>query len=1185
MSKSTKQVSNPASTGGLGIHFENRVQASFVVLMLTGGFSPCLPTWPIKKIKLQGKYQNYNIDDLIVYSEQQDGNGSAKLIGQIKHTISITSSDEEFRAVIQAAWSDFNNKDIFSEGEDVIALVCGPLSGTDTDDVRALLKQAEYSENATDFIQRVTLSNFTSQKQRDKLEVIKNHLKIANDNIELSDEQLWRFLKSFRLLIYDLDIKGVILSLLHSLIGQYSQENANAIWTQLIDLVEWGNENAGIITVDSIPKDIRAAFQRRVIETIPPELIIPTLPLEKIDWAHVQYAAELTIANLLGSWNEQSDADKSIVSKLAKEDFDTWITKIRELLLYPGSPITLKNGIWTVTERQELWQTLSSRLFDDNLDLFKQCAVTALSERDPRFDLLPEERYAASIHGKVLTHSHHLRKGLAESLALIGSNPEALSNCSLDKPETIAIVAIREIFHNSDAVLWGTLDRLLSPLAEAAPNEFLGAVEAALKRTPCPFDELFSQEGRGITGANYMTGLLWALETLAWDEQYLVPVSVILGELASHDPGGNWVNRPSNSLTTIFLPWFPQTIASIEKRKVAFQTLQKEFPEIAWELLLSLLPSQHQVSSGSAKPSWRKTIPDGWTESVTQKEYLDQVSFYANTAFEVAEYDFQKLCELINHLDDLPADTFEKVIEYLSSQDIIDKPEDERTKLWTNLTDFVLNHKRFADAKWAISTDLITKLESIAEAIAPQNKQNLYRRLFTDRDIDLFEEKGNWKEQQKELEKRRQSAIKEILEVDGRQGIVGFAYSVESPWKVGLSLGFINDPEMDPVILPNMLEEQNNNLTQFSRGFVCGRYYSQGWTWVDQVNMTSWSHSQIGQFLACLPFHEETWKRSKKLLDEFEEIYWSKAIVNPFEADTNIHLAVDKLIKYGRPNAAIDCLDKDLHEGQPLDQPRAIKALLLAASSKEPRSAMDIYHTIDIIKALQSDPNTNAGDLLKVEWTYLPLLDGYHGASPTLLENSLATNPDFFCEVIRLIYRSKKKPKAEKTPTEKEKDIATNAYQLLHEWRTPPGMQSDDTFSKEHLVQWLESVKTACTESGHIEVALSHVGNVLIHCPPDPDGLWIHRAAAEVLNAKNAEIMRRGFSLAVFNARGVHTVDPTGKPELELAEKYKKQAEEVENAGYQRFASTLRELAKSYTNEARRIIEEHKQEEQEEDGE
>jgi len=1179
MRNSKKQLSNPTSTGGLGIHFENRVQASLVALMLTGGFSPCLPTWPIKKIKLQGKYQNYNIDDLIVYSEQQDGNRSAKLIGQIKHTISVTKSDEEFSDVIQSAWSDFNNKDNFSEDTDVIALICGPLSGTDTYDVRALLRQAEYSEDAADFIRRVKLSKFTSKIQRDKLEVFKFHLKIANDNIDLSDEQLWRFLKSFHLLIYDLDIKGVILSLLHSLIGQYSQENVNAIWTQLIDEVEWRSENAGIITVDLIPDSIRAAFQRRVIEIIPPDLVKTTLPLEKRDWAHVQYAPELTIANLLGSWNEQSAADKIIAGQLAKEDFDTWIPKIRELLLYPGSPITLKNGIWTVTERQELWQTLGSRLFDDNLDVFKQCVVTVLAERDPRFDLPTEERYAASIHGKVLTHSYHLRKGLAESLALIGSNSEAFSNCSMGKHETITILTIREIFHNSDSVLWGSLDNLLPLLAEASPNEFLIAVEAALKQTPCPFHELFKQEGHGITCANYLTGLLWALETLAWDEQYLVSVSVILGELATHDPGGNWVNRPSNSLTTIFLPWFPQTTATIEKRKVAFQTLQKEFPEIAWEILLSLLPNQHQMSSGSAKPSWRKIIPADWPESVTRENYIDQVSFYADIAFIIAKDDINKLCKLINRLDDLPLDTFEKVIEYLSSQGIIDKPEDERSGLWTGLTAFILKHKRFADAKWAISAELIAKLESIAKALAPQNKQYLYRRLFTERDPDLFEEKGNWREQQKELEKRRQSAIQEILNIDGRQGVLNFADSVESPLKVGLSLGFITDSEMDSVILPNLREEQNKNLSQFSSGFICGRYNSQGWEWVNQVDMTDWSPSQIGRFLVCLPFHEETWKRSKKLLGEFEEVYWSKAMVNPYEIDTEIHLAVDKLIEYGRPNAAIDCLDKDLHEGQPLDQPRAIKALLLAAYSKEPRSAMDIYHTIDIIKALQADPNTNADDLLKVEWTYLPLLDGYRGASPMLLANRLATDPSFFCEVIRLVYRSKKKPKPEKEASEQEKDFATNAYQLLHEWRTPPGMQSDGTFSKEHLVQWLESVKAACSDSGHIEVALSHVGNVLIHCPPDPDGLWIQRAAAEVLNAKDAEIMRRGFSLAVFNARGVHTVDPNGKPELELAEKYNKQAEEVENVGYQRFASTLRELAKSYTNEARRIIEEHKQEE------
>ena len=194
------------------------------------------------------------------------------------------------------------------------------------------------------------------------------------------------------------------------------------------------------------------------------------------------------------------------------------------------------------------------------------------------------------------------------------------------------------------------------------------------------------------------------------------------------------------------------------------------------------------------------------------------------------------------------------------------------------------------------------------------------------------------------------------------------------------------------------------------------------------------------------------------------------------------------------------------------------------------------------------------------------------------MENRLATDPSFFCEVIRLVYRSKKEPKSEKEHTEQQKAFAINAYHLLREWQTPPGIQPDGGFSKEHLRLWLESSKAACIESGHIEVALTHVGHVLFHCPPDHDGLWINRAAAEVLNAKDAEEIRNGFVTAIFNSRGAHWVDPSGKPEQELSQKYKKQAEDVENAGYQRLASTLRQLADSYANETKRIIDEHKQE-------
>lgn len=1176
MNNSEKQISNPFSTGGGGGHFEAHVQASFVALMLTDGYAPCLPCWPITKIKLQGKFAGYDTDDLIIFAEKTDGDQKCKMLGQIKHSISITENDSTFGEVIQAAWNDFNNADIFTIEQDTFALITGPLSATDTNDVRTLLEWSRHSENATEFFNKVEQANFSSEQKRRKLAAFRTQLNKANQGNDVPDEKTFSFLKHFHLLGYDLDIKaGVTLSLLHSLIGQYSHENVTMLWTQLVDEVQSANKTAGTITQETLPEDLQIAFKQRVYEVIPDEFVAVQQPSPSPEWNQHTYASDLAFANLLGSWNEINNADQAVANQLLNEEYFSWILKIRELLHIRKSPVTLKNGIWYINKRKELWQALSPRLFDNNLDELKQCSVIVLSERDPRFDLPPEERFAASIHGKVLTYSVNLRKGLAESLALLGSQAAELINCSQNKPETIAFLSVREILENADWVLWGSLNNHLSVLAEAAPDEFLGAVEKALQQSPCPFDELFSQEGTGIKGSNYLTGLLWALETLAWDENYLVRICVILGELASHDPGGNWVNRPSNSFTTILLPWLPQTLAPISKRKVALQTLVREVPAVAWKFLLSLLPNQHQISYGTHKPSWRNTIPDDWEKGVTQGEYWEQISFYAEQAVEMASHDMEKLIELVGHLDNLPKPSFDKMLEHLSSGAIYNKSEDERLALWTRLTGFVLKHRRFSDAKWALNPDIVTEIENVSQALAPKNPLNLHRRLFSGRDSDLYEEKGNWKKQRQQLEERRQEAIKDILAHSGMDAVIQFAEAVESPSQVGHSLGVIGGVEIDATMLPAFLEIENKKLVQFASGYVWSRQYSHGWAWVDRMDKSGWSATQIGQFLCYMPFTEETWIRATEWLGESEREYWSRAFVDPYQTRSDIGAAIDKLLEYKRPHAAIDCLNKILHDKQPLDKSRCVKALLAAISSTEPAYSMDSYHIIEIIKALQKEPDTDPDDLFQVEWGYLPLLDSHSGASPKLLENRLASYPAFFCEVIRLLYRSKKEEKSEKEPSEQDESIATNAWELLCKWRIPPGMQPDGVFSHKEFTHWLEHTKEACAESGHLDIALTHVGQVLFYCPPDPQGLWIDQAAADALNGKDAEEMRSGFRSKVINSRGFHSVDPTGKPERELAEQFRRKADEVENKGYQRFAVTLRNLSEFYNRDADRIVAEH----------
>ena len=883
------------------------------------------------------------------------------------------------------------------------------------------------------------------------------------------------------------------------------------------------------------------------------------------EWAEGTVASELAITAMLGSWSEKSDADRHIAEGLSGNSYREWIGTIREVALRPGTPLTQRDGNWRFAARYEGWFALGPRLFDEHLDRLRVAATSVLMEKDPQFELPSGERYASSIHGKVLAHSDLLRNGLAESLALLGSHPEALTSCTHGRAEGTAVLAVRNILADADWERWASLDYLLPLLAEAAPEEFLDAVEKALSEPCRPFDRVFAEEGDGVMGRTHMSGALWALETLAWNPDHLSRVVVCLGELAAQDPGGISSNRPANSLTTILLPWMPQTCAPLAKRAAAVSALLTELPDVGWKLLVSLLPQSHSTSFDTRRPAWRETIPDDWPRTVTVREYWDEIALYSEMTISAAKSDRDKLAELIDHVANLPPAAQQQLLAHLGSDAVITQPEVDRLSLWTELVDLVTKHRKFSDAGWAMKPEQVDQIAAVAERLAPHSPALRHQRLFSERDMDLYEEKGNYEDQSNDLEVRRQRAVKEIAVNGSAEAVLAFAAAVQSPWRVGIAYGAVAPPEVDEAVLPDLLETGQEQLAQFADGFVWSRFEGGGWQWVDGIDMAQWTSTQTGQFLAFLPFTPGTWERSNRLLgpDDASYSYWSKTSANPYEADTTLELAIDKLIQHGRPKAALRCLNKMLHGKQAFDAGLAVRALLAALSSSESTYSGDADQTVEIIKALQDDPAKSPDDLFQVEWAYLPLLDHHGDAPPKLLWRRLANEPEFFCEVIRL-----KEEGSHDESTEEEKATATNAYHLLNEWQFPPGCQTDGSYDGDALSVWLDAVKRQCTDTGYLEIAMTMLGHSLIHVPSDPDGLWIHRSAAGALNVKDAGDIRDGFRTELFNSGGTHWVDPTGRPDRELAGQYRAQAEAVEIAGYHRLATTLRELATSYEHQA-----------------
>ena len=220
--------------------------------------------------------------------------------------------------------------------------------------------------------------------------------------------------------------------------------------------------------------------------------------------------------------------------------------------------------------------------------------------------------------------------------------------------------------------------------------------------------------------------------------------------------------------------------------------------------------------------------------------------------------------------------------------------------------------------------------------------------------------------------------------------------------------------------------------------------------------------SQIGQFLAFLPFASDTWKRVTQLLREDESSYWSKTSVNPYGDDQNLEMAIDRLVENGRAHEAIICFEQMRYKKRKLNSQQAIRVLQALLQSPQGPHDLNFHAIIEVVKELQNDPSTNPDDLFHIEWAFLPLLDGLHGASPRLLEKRLAEDHVFFCEAISTAFRSKKEDRPVEEPTEQQKLNGANAYRLLHNWKTPPGSQEDGTYDGDALTPgWKMSKKSA----------------------------------------------------------------------------------------------------------------------------
>ncbi len=952
-------------------------------------------------------------------------------------------------------------------------------------------------------------------------------------------------------------------------------------------LIDAGQDQ-GDLTRDHI--DRRADVSETKLDTL--KLDIASTPSAVVEaWKRSNLAPALVVPCLLGGWKEpekQPDSefarlfssrceDRSVVDLLHGGDAETFDSVMREAVQLADAPITIENGIWKVRDRQALWIAIAPHIYDNHLDAFETLAEEVLSEPDPRFELPKDKRWAANIYGKSLPYSPLLRSGMVATLALLGCRSQELTRCRNGKAEGIASSLIRKMLEGADWQRWGSLDRLLPTLAEASPATFLDVIESRLTQAPNVFDELFEQRSTGIAGTNYLVGLLWALECLAWHPEYLVRVCVLLARLDERDPGGNHGNRPGHSLATILTPWKPQTTVSNDKQLVAVRTVLNEAPAAGWKLLLALLPSRHGSVSPTHRPVYRK-----WDLPTDDKAELGiDVTYryrsYSKVAVASAIGDPSRIVDLIPRLHDLARPDVLQFITHLTSDDPLHFTRDDRRTIWECIIKALRNKRRFDRNLSRHDRWLVRRLRQVAGHLVPKNSIDRYRYLFVRWNHDLYIERGNYGEEDRWIRDNRDRAVREVFADGGLAAIFRFAREVESAWHVGAAYGQHRIDAHPSEDIREWIGHDIEAIRNFAEGFVHAVISHSGEAWLDSLSVSSWPESNRLRLLSWLPFKPATWERAVAWLGDRVGKYWRTCVINEYQHDGNLTPAIQALREHGRPMQALGCLHRMIDEDW-FDADLIIDTLIESSQSQEKIQPSQFgYHIEQLIDRLQSEDKVDTSRLARVEWLYLPLLGEDRGGSPKALEQGLADDPGFFCELIRLMFRPEDPEKHhEETPDESKAFLAEQSHRLLKGWSTPPGTDNDGSFDPVACVAWYEKVLASLMNSGHEATGMQMAGRVLRHAQSDADGLWLHSEVAALLNRSEMHELRRGFDLGIVDGRGVHFVAPDGSGEEALAKEWSEKAESIEDAGFHRLAGTLRGVAHNYEREAEMVRRDYK---------
>jgi hypothetical protein len=860
---------------------------------------------------------------------------------------------------------------------------------------------------------------------------------------------------------------------------------------------------------------------------------IPSASARRPEWDGRQ---DLLPALLAGSWDAGSVEDCALISALAgTSSYAEYESKLLPYLQMDDPPLERAGKVWNVRAPVDAFAYLGCLVGTQHLQRLEGVFGQVFCEIDPLLDLTGEARLYAQVSGKTPKYSEWLRDGLATTVLLFAALHEEAGLVVPGGAQAFVDGLIKKLPGLSQNWrLVAGLQKELPLLMEAAPRALLDALEQLLEGDGSLIRPIFDETESALFPTSRHTGVLWALEVVAWDPEYLLRATLLLARLARIDPGGKLANGPIESLRHIFLPWLPSTNANLRERLAVLDHLINEEPLVAWKLVLALLPANYSVAQPTARPRYREAGASGW-EARTNQTVWQGYSAALERALKLAGEDAGRWATLVDSLPTFDPAHFEQACDLL--EQFSERAQaDDRTIVWSALNALVNRNKAFRQAAWAMDASRIEHLERVLSCLRPAEPLVRVTWLFDEQfpmlpDVDPNTRLGN-------VDAARDEALREVYQSGGTAAILSLANQVAYPRIVAHSASKLLEAIDQFDLMIDSSLGHGPKLDEFALMLSAeaeGRF-KQEWNsrLLSRLREKRCASEGAATLLLLWPDQPETWQFVASLGADVEESYWRLKQAWPLDGTAEaVEAAARKYVSFGRATAALGAasraFDRISHQTlfEMLD--RAVDEI---NSSPAQASNMFVYELGRVFDALDRRPEVPKIEIAKREYAYLPVLQ--YGNRGLTLHRMMAADPEFFVSVLCDVFKPASGDVPE--PDEIARRRAAAGYSLLSRFSLMPG-ETDGLIDSDALNSWVTRVQGSAAQHDRSRIADEYIGHALAHSPKDADGAWPHRAVRDLIETLKSDAVESGIKVERLNMRGAFTkaMYEGGKQERGLA--------------------------------------------------